>query len=449
MTQYDPSYTPSTTRSAVSDNGNSLLPPSTGERPEERAQSLSGSDDGSSGIHRGDAEIEEDVTLTSQTLNADGTPKRPMNAFMIFARRRRPQVSAENQSMRTGEISKLLSKEWTTMPMSEKQFYLDQAKILKENFNSKYPDYVYRRRPNNTRKKNRRGDIGGLRQLDNPQLDDIGGHDLGESSHTDEEALDPGHYSRVPHDVSQTYDNHSRYASVPSRYSISSDGFRPTSTHDARVPYPPPSDRLPQDMANSRLGQPNHSSYSYGYSPAPPTSSIYESMNSSESWQQHKIDRSCAWPASGNPDRILSSIGSSKLDSYTPSGSSPPTSWQSSGASNPTNTSSNSYQFQALTAPFTPNQSTVTGYSSSPSPVPAGQHYDVPPHGGRDYDSRPYAPSPSISPSSYPGGRDIPYSQRQSSISRSVTSVPGISSFNHPGMPSSETSSSHGYWSRE
>ena len=56
-----------------------------------------------------------DPALTSQTLNADGTPKRPMNAFMIFARRRRPQVSAENQAMRTGEISKLLSKEWSTM----------------------------------------------------------------------------------------------------------------------------------------------------------------------------------------------------------------------------------------------------------------------------------------------------------------------------------------------
>ena len=39
-----------------------------------------------------------------------------MNAFMIFARRRRPQVSAENQAMRTGEISKILSKEWVTMP---------------------------------------------------------------------------------------------------------------------------------------------------------------------------------------------------------------------------------------------------------------------------------------------------------------------------------------------
>ena len=58
----------------------------------------------------------EDTQLTSQTLNADGTPKRPMNAFMIFARRRRPQVSAQNQSMRTGEISKILSKEWVSMP---------------------------------------------------------------------------------------------------------------------------------------------------------------------------------------------------------------------------------------------------------------------------------------------------------------------------------------------
>ncbi len=38
-------------------------------------------------------------------------------------------------------------------PQSEKKFYLDQAKKLKDNFNSKYPDYVYRRRPNNSRKK--------------------------------------------------------------------------------------------------------------------------------------------------------------------------------------------------------------------------------------------------------------------------------------------------------
>ena len=57
------------------------------------------------------------LALTSQTLNADGTPKRPMNAFMIFARKRRPQISAANQMMRTGDISKILSKEWNAMEM--------------------------------------------------------------------------------------------------------------------------------------------------------------------------------------------------------------------------------------------------------------------------------------------------------------------------------------------
>jgi HMG (high mobility group) box len=62
-------------------------------------------------------DVVEDTQLTSQALNSDGTPRRPMNAFMIFARRRRPQVSAANQTMRTGDISKILSKEWNSMDM--------------------------------------------------------------------------------------------------------------------------------------------------------------------------------------------------------------------------------------------------------------------------------------------------------------------------------------------
>ncbi|KAI0791891.1 hypothetical protein C8Q75DRAFT_805489 [Abortiporus biennis] len=103
--------------------------------------------------HDSDNPDDPHLALTSQTLNADGTPKRPMNAFMIFARKRRPEISAANQMMRTGDISKILSKEWNTMAIEDKKFYLDQAKKLKDNFNNRYPDYVYRRRPNNTRRK--------------------------------------------------------------------------------------------------------------------------------------------------------------------------------------------------------------------------------------------------------------------------------------------------------
>src|SRR6266404_901346 len=65
---------------------------------------------------------------------------------------------------------------------TDKQFYLDQAKRLKETFNSKYPDYVYRRRPNNSRKK-RRPDATANSPLDPSASGDVGddfsaGHDF-------------------------------------------------------------------------------------------------------------------------------------------------------------------------------------------------------------------------------------------------------------------------------
>lgn len=99
-------------------------------------------------------ESDNDALIT-QALNPDGTPRRPMNAFMIFARRRRPEITANNPPLRTGEISKVLSSEWAAMSTESKQFYLDRARKLKDNFNARWPDYVYRRRPNNSRKRKR------------------------------------------------------------------------------------------------------------------------------------------------------------------------------------------------------------------------------------------------------------------------------------------------------
>ncbi|CAE6526804.1 unnamed protein product [Rhizoctonia solani] len=156
------------------------------------------------GSFSGDDDIEEydsNAQLRSQQLNSDGTPKRPMNAFMIFARRRRPmvlvsvilagvsvltlgyhgQVSSEQPTMRTGEISKILSKEWSEMNKENKQFYLDQAKKLKDTFNTRWPDYVYRRRPNNSRKRRK---VGGTSNVGPAR-----GHDAANNSDGHAEAL--------------------------------------------------------------------------------------------------------------------------------------------------------------------------------------------------------------------------------------------------------------------
>ncbi|KAJ7674075.1 hypothetical protein DFH06DRAFT_754002 [Mycena polygramma] len=183
-----------------------------------------------------DNDEEDHSSLTSQTLNADGTPKRPMNAFMIFARRRRPQVSAEHQSLRTGDISKILSQEWKAMLPADKQFYLTQAKQLKESFNKKYPEYVYRRRPNNSRKR-RKPDAAGA-GAPSPATDEA------ESSPDGEEPPplpDAHRYPASPYD---------RYVSSGSPYAASSSASYGSSAYSysggahghvrtQSYPYPP------------------------------------------------------------------------------------------------------------------------------------------------------------------------------------------------------------------
>lgn len=47
---------------------------------------------------------------------------------LLYQKKRRPQISTNHPTMRTGEISKVLSKEWQTMAKTEKQYYQDKAK---------------------------------------------------------------------------------------------------------------------------------------------------------------------------------------------------------------------------------------------------------------------------------------------------------------------------------
>lgn len=112
----------------------------------------------------------------------------------------------------------------------EKQFYLDQAKKLKDNFNSKYPDYVYRRRPNNSRRK-RRADgstVGGGARF--PSAGPGGGQGGGEQHHDDGGSTEFSGESPV--DV----------PSLPSALSLGADPGQGHSHHGhgGLTPQPPP-----------------------------------------------------------------------------------------------------------------------------------------------------------------------------------------------------------------
>jgi hypothetical protein len=59
---------------------------------------------------------------------------------------------------------------------ADKAYYQNQARKLKDDFNSKYPDYVYRRRPNNNRKRRRSADRGeGYESSGSDERDDRSG----------------------------------------------------------------------------------------------------------------------------------------------------------------------------------------------------------------------------------------------------------------------------------
>ncbi|KAL0579087.1 hypothetical protein V5O48_002929 [Marasmius crinis-equi] len=410
--------------------------PSNNSNSDERS-SHSPSDDGSNGYNiyndvskPGDNDMDDDAnsSLTSQTLNADGTPKRPMNAFMIFARRRRPQVSSENTSMRTGEISKILSREWNAMPPSEKQFYLDQAKQLKDTFNSKYPDYVYRRRPNNSRKRRRTdhsvshstGAAGHNGSID--PGDALHGADLGESSHSEGGHGVHGHvndtsasYLRMPplgpHDTSQKYGgsagvHHGLQSRLPFAGSPSSgspfpdlgSSFRGS---DHRLPFLPPNGHEPH--RSNTLPSPRSSHLN---PILPPSQNHLYGSNPSSQWDSGR-ERS-SW-SNTTSDRSTTRTSFSSSSSATPplpgnSWSPPPTaSSATQGSAANSSTTSNDFPFPTLNSPFYPPSGSHPSSSAPPftsSPTQSSSH--LPPDSSSDrhsnYQSHHRNSYPSASP---------------------------------------------------
>ncbi|CAH7667746.1 high mobility group box domain-containing protein, partial [Phakopsora pachyrhizi] len=99
------------------------------------------------------SEFGEVAGILHQKLHSDGQPRRPMNAFMIFSRHRRVAIQAIDTSLKNTEVSKRLGQIWNKLPAKDKLHYLELAKSHKDEFQKKFPDYVYRRKLNNTGKR--------------------------------------------------------------------------------------------------------------------------------------------------------------------------------------------------------------------------------------------------------------------------------------------------------
>jgi len=98
-------------------------------------------------------------------------PPRPPNAFILYRRAKQPTIVALHQGITNNEVSKEIGKMWHEEPMEVRLKFQKMAEAAKEEHMKKYPEYRYRpRRPQERKRRAQTRDTPNNRRASAPVL---------------------------------------------------------------------------------------------------------------------------------------------------------------------------------------------------------------------------------------------------------------------------------------